>query len=345
MIYEITKSLIELLTNIQYLFFTDCYNNFDGTGYTCVIFEIEEASSSTYRSYLIHFLSNGAVTSVDYFETDFFNNYVYNQYYPIFYGGNMVIGSSPFNNTLKIDILYNNGSKLEMFQEVSEGPQKGSRHADILQKQNIILYIRRYDNNIWIIDYCPLNSIDSNGKIIYHIKFIRIYNNLHLNIFIIFLLDVRFKYQNPNIYNTYPNINENIETNQIYKNLQFVINYNIPVTLSSKYLTIYQYDEKNHTTQRQTIPGSNPKYCKMLNDTAVSFEVLASILHQDNARFGIRVDNDFVKSQITKEQLLGISEEIWTITTCKYYYSNKLFFILPNQYFFCFNILFFYFFF
>ncbi len=65
----------------------------------------------------------------------------------------------------------------------------------------------------------------------------------------------------------------------------------------------------------------------MLNDTAVSFNVLASIFHQDKARFGIKVDNNFVKSQTTKEQLLGISEEIWTFTICKYYYSNKLFFI------------------
>ncbi len=176
----------------------------------------------------------------------------------------------------------------------------------------------------------------------YSIKFVQDYN-LYLNFFfIIFLLDARFKYQNPNIYNTYPNINENIEANQ---NLQFVINYDISIILLSRDLTIYQYDEKNHTIPRQTISGLNPNYCKMLNDTAVSFKVLTSIFHQDNAKFGIRVDNNFVKSQITKEQLLGISEEIWTFTTCKYYYSNKLFFILPNQYFFCFNILFFYFFF
>src|SRR6266542_3437899 len=142
----------------------------------------------------------------------------------------------------------------------------------------------------------------------YSIKFVQDYN-LYLNFFfIIFLLDARFKYQNPNIYNTYPNINENIE---IYKNLQFVINYDISVILSSRYLTIYQYDGKNYTTPRQTISGLNPKYCKMINDTAISFNVLASILHQNNARFGIKVDNDFVKSKATKEQLLGISEEIW----------------------------------
>ncbi len=73
------------------------------------------------------------------------------------------------------------------------------------------------------------------------------------------------------------------------------------IILSSRYITIYQYDEKNHTILRQIIFGLNPKYCKMINDTAVSFEVLASILHQDKARFGIKVDNNFVKSQTTKE--------------------------------------------
>ena len=79
----------------------------------------------------------------------------------------------------------------------------------------------------------------------------------------------------------------------------------------------------------------------MLNDTAVSFKVLTSIFHQDNAKFGIRVDNSFIKSQATKEQLLGISEEIWTFTTRKYSYSNKLFYI-TKLIFPCFNTLFFF---
>ncbi len=156
----------------MYCFFTGCYNNFDGMEYICIINESEELSSSTFRTYLIHFLSNGAVTSVDYFETAIF--VVYDVFYPIFYGGYMgitsFINSFSFNNTIKIDILYNNGSKLEMFQEASENPQIKDGDFYKLQKQNMLVYIRYYDN-IWIIDYYPLNSIDSNGKIIYYIKF------------------------------------------------------------------------------------------------------------------------------------------------------------------------------
>jgi len=126
-----------------------------------------------YQRYIIHFLSNGAVASVDYIKTDIS--------YPIFYGGYMGINSANFNNTIKIEILYNNGSKLEIFQEASEDFQgfqinnrSKSSYVHVLQKQNMIAYIREYDNIFWSIDYYPLNSIGSNGKIIYYIKLYKI---------------------------------------------------------------------------------------------------------------------------------------------------------------------------
>ncbi len=88
-------------------------------------------------------------------------------FYPIFYGGYMSISSSYINDTIKIDILYNNESKSEIIQVPSEDPQNyssGSLYAGVLQKQDMIYYMRVYDN-IWIIDYYPLNTIDSNGTV------------------------------------------------------------------------------------------------------------------------------------------------------------------------------------
>ncbi len=119
----------------------------------------ERSSIYTIRSYIIHFLSNGAVTSVDYMETD-----IYDMYLPIFYGGYVFFHYN--NYTITMNVLYNNGSKLEIFQLTS-------RDSDILllQKQNMIGSIR-FHKNFWTINYYPLNSIDSNGKVIYHIKFI-----------------------------------------------------------------------------------------------------------------------------------------------------------------------------
>ena len=112
----------------------------------------ERSSIYTIRSYIIHFLSNGAVTSVDYMETD-----LYDTYLPIFYGGYVFV---TFNNdTIITNVLYNNGSILEIFQSTNE-----DSHTLLLQKQNMIGHIR-FHENIWTIDYYPLNTIDSNGKI------------------------------------------------------------------------------------------------------------------------------------------------------------------------------------
>ena len=105
------------------------------------------------------------VTSVDYFES------VLIEFYPVFYGGYVDI-SRFFNNTIKVDKLYNNGSKSEIFQEAIEVPQIKYKNKDdyieILQKQNMIWYVRIYDDIFWSIDYYQLNSVDSNGKIICH---------------------------------------------------------------------------------------------------------------------------------------------------------------------------------
>src|ERR1044072_19527 len=82
----------------------------------------------------------------------------------------------------------------------------------------------------------------------------------------------------------------------------------------------------------------------MFNDTAVKFRFLASIFHQDNSKFDIKVDNDFVKSQDTKEQLLGISENVWVFTTCKYSMTiNNNNIIIQIHYFYITKLIFHYF--
>src|SRR3954454_22853575 len=132
-------------------------------------------------------------------------------------------------------------------------------------------------------------------------------------------LDIRFKYQNPNLKNTYPSINESVELPS-----QIIINYNIPVTLSTGNLTIYQYDENDNIVLRQSNFGPDIRYVQMINDTTISVKALPSTFHKINAKFGIKVDNNFVKSQLTQEPLVGISERLWTFTTCKISIVQKL---------------------
>ena len=96
----------------------------------------------------------------------------------VFYGGYIEITHSPFADEISIDIVYNNGRKiLDITEKLSEGPKMNQierisdvyRYADILQKQNMIGFIRIFGRTLWIIDYSPLNSTDSNGKRLHHI--------------------------------------------------------------------------------------------------------------------------------------------------------------------------------
>src|SRR6266542_4073068 len=135
-----------------------------------------------------------------------------------------------------------------------------------------------------------------------------------------FILDIRVKYQNPNINDTYPKINDHIELPS--ENLRFIIYYNIPIIPSTGNLIIYQYDENNDMVLKQLISGQDQNHCKINNNT-ISIKVLSSIFHKVNATFGtfgIKVNKNFVKFQITQEPLLGISEGIWNFTACKLFF-------------------------
>ena len=66
--------------------------------------------------------------------------------------------------------------------------------------------------------------------------------------------------------------------------------------------------------------GQDLNYCQSINDTTISIIVLSSAFHNINANFGIKVDNNFVKSKISQEPLIGISEGLWNFTVCKVFY-------------------------
>jgi hypothetical protein len=85
--------------------------------------------------------------------------------------------------------------------------------------------------------------------------------------------------------------------------------------LSSGNIIIYQY-LNNSLILRQIVPGQS-EFCRLFNETAISIKVFDSTLHQINAKYGVKVDNNAVKIKSNEEPLLGISERIWTFNTCK----------------------------
>ena len=134
------------------------------------------------------------------------------------------------------------------------------------------------------------------------------------------LLDPRYVYQNPSLSGTYPKINETIQI-QSSNSYNLTINYNIQIYLSSGNLTVYQYLNDTDIILRQVVPVGQSEFCELVNNNmAISVKLFASTLHQANAKYGVKVDSNFVISQQFNEPLLGISERIWTFRTCKNFY-------------------------
>ncbi|CAB4422419.1 unnamed protein product [Rhizophagus irregularis] len=300
------KSNNDLALSKQYLLYSSisgkfltiiggCQNTFDGSGYTFFFSDNDGTNLSLNDYFQIHFLSSGAVTLIDNKAFDGYNPDIINYYtaeiVPLFYGG--YIGYDRFKLENSSIIIFDDNINVKGILNRTFNLDVNGLKAHIIQKQSLIWFIDYNNNNYnWMINFYNLNSID--------------------------IADSRYIYQNLNIQGTFPNINENIQIPSLTSSnsLDFIINYNKPILLSNGNLTIYQYLNES-IISRQSVSGIS-ELCKLVNDTAVYIKIFFSTLHQINVKYGIRIDNDFVKTSLNEEPLFGISEGIWNFKTCKF---------------------------
>ncbi|PKC04909.1 hypothetical protein RhiirA5_486847 [Rhizophagus irregularis] len=274
----------------------DCKNSFDGSGNTFFFTDLDGSkpdiiNPQNYNYFRIHFLSNGAISFVDtnYFDIRKANflDYSAMEIIPLFYGG--YLGFNRLIPDNKLIIIYDDNINIKQTLNLTYSFNKNGLNSFVMQKQSLLWFFN-YDNiQTWNINYYPLNSID--------------------------VTDSRYIYQNPTVSETYPKINEYIQISGTNRNpFDFIINYNKPIALSSKNIIIYQYLDDNNAILRQIIPGQS-ELCQLINDTTISVKIFVSTLHQLNVKYGVKVENNFVKTQFDDEPLLGISEKIWTFNT------------------------------
>ncbi|CAG8673613.1 36806_t:CDS:2 [Gigaspora margarita] len=116
------------------------------------------------------------------------------------------------------------------------------------------------------------------------------------------------------LYNAYPpkgSKNLTLNSNSIS------ITYQDPTTLNKGNLYIYQSTINGSKTLRQLI---NTKSCNLGNGCSVSgkvvtFKVLDCTFNDPNAQYYIELDNDFIKSSIYNEPILGIDPNMWNFNT------------------------------
>ncbi|GBC17670.1 uncharacterized protein OCT59_003646 [Rhizophagus irregularis] len=265
-----------------------CVSFFDGSGYTYDFIESfnkiksdQFLNSGSYNTFRIHFLSNGAVSLININLNITDNDFIAT---PLFYGG--YIGQYSKKNDKSLIVLDNNNNiKNKLHLPFYDNIEHSKLKSFVMQKQLYIWFFNCSDDQTWNINYYSLNLIND--------------------------YDSRFIYQNPSINGTYPKINETIKISSTSrKQIDFIINYNKPILLFYGNITLYQY-LNDDVILRQRVSGRSD-HCRLFNETAVSIKIFVSALHQTNVKYGIKVDDDFVKLQSNEEPLLGISERIWT---------------------------------
>ncbi|KAF0533981.1 hypothetical protein F8M41_010289 [Gigaspora margarita] len=122
------------------------------------------------------------------------------------------------------------------------------------------------------------------------------------------------EYGNLHVSGTYPPIGfKSLELNSNYIN----ITYQDSIKFNDGNLRIYQKTNDGNITLRQLI---NTKSCNFGNGcnasgNVVTLKVLGCAFNVPNARYYIEVDNNFIKSNVYNEPILGIDPDIWIFNT------------------------------
>jgi hypothetical protein len=93
------------------------------------------------------------------------------------------------------------------------------------------------------------------------------------------------------------------------------INYQFPVSLSTRNITIYQIEDKIIRT-RQTTSGQISEFCSIDSDSKiVSLSVLPSTFNVPNSEYHVYIAPNFVKQKNTDEPINRLPHTSWILYT------------------------------
>ncbi|RIA86157.1 hypothetical protein C1645_856618 [Glomus cerebriforme] len=119
-------------------------------------------------------------------------------------------------------------------------------------------------------------------------------------------------YENPNINSTYPLIDSKIPLSITNIN----ITYNLPVTISTNNISIYQYsNDNNPPILRQSVPGNSQYLSSSPDNKIININVLESTFNQPNSYYYVVVNDNSVKDWMTNQPLLGVESKHWKFNT------------------------------
>ncbi|GBB88966.1 hypothetical protein RclHR1_01560002 [Rhizophagus clarus] len=243
----------------------------------------------------IGFLSSGAAISLNYTEFSFPNNQINFSSWRL---QSLLFGGYILTKPLGNDSTNDNGLYIYVFSEdgtpyntpgLNQLLNANLNYAYTPLPNNTFLIAQMEHNNTWILNLIDLPKITNDSG-----------------------------YFNTNVESTFPAINSLIpSTYPDIKNIS--IDFRDPVTLSDGNLTIYKIDQGK--ILRQITPGTG---CTLDNDnTRVILNIFNYTFGKSGGNYSITIDNNFVKSRIYGEPLLGVRYGIWNfeIEDKKYMYT------------------------
>ncbi|CAG8711116.1 15217_t:CDS:2, partial [Gigaspora rosea] len=119
-------------------------------------------------------------------------------------------------------------------------------------------------------------------------------------------------YRNFQVNSSYPEINSTVPSNIS----SISISYFDQVVLSEGNISIYQIIDSDNVIIRQVVSGNNYQFCTLSsNGMIVTVNVISSTFNNPGQQYYVQVDNNFVRSRLSKEPLLGIQLRIWQFST------------------------------
>ncbi|KAF0456453.1 hypothetical protein F8M41_001351 [Gigaspora margarita] len=285
------QSFILYKLAIPNITFTSLYCSIDFVfiGHSCIVNIQTTTTTNSSTFYVkIRFLSSGTILSLDSIFPPNNGNLTIVRTLP--FGGYAIItGLDHGQNTNFTFNLYDEDDKLSGYNPLKRNISNFNGTVDVLQNNTILVALNETTTSwkILLADLTPPSQYNKSD-----------YGNMH----------VREAYPPTNF--KYLPLNNNMIN----------ITFDVPVSLSDAKLTIYQ--KINKRVLRQFINSTNCNNCITLGKV-ITLNVLSCTFNDPGGHYFIQMDNNFVKSAIYNESMLGIDKNVWSFQTNNITSSKK----------------------
>ncbi|CAJ0913235.1 13437_t:CDS:2, partial [Entrophospora sp. SA101] len=273
-----------------------CNIAYQSFGYSCIISILTIENTVEKNVFVnIDFYSTGATNNVTQFELTQLTSWEVLTVETLYHGG-WIITAKNANNDINGLVISNYGT---YFSDWGLSSQTIKYSTDYGTLRN---------NTVWVILYPLVQSSDSTTWTLMSTSTLTEFTTVQGG------TNGPGGYGSSNIVNTQPEKGGRFEYGAKYISIE----YNVPVLLAEKNITIYERstDSSSQGIMRQTSSGLSPFVSISDKESkVVQVQMMKTSLNKPNTTYYVTVDNGFVKEDSRQQSLIGITGKQWNITT------------------------------